>query len=63
MESFVSDFVLFFIGAILLLVTLKLLFGKNNVAGQPYKYVLLMEVTKLYISFERPCGLCHVGLD
>ena len=35
-----SDFVLFFIGAILLLVTLKLLFGKNNVAGQPYKYVL-----------------------
>lgn len=35
-----SDSVLIFFGAILLFVVLKLLFGKNNAAGQPYKYVL-----------------------
>jgi len=35
-----SDSVLFFIAAILLLVILKLVFGKSNAAGQPYKYVL-----------------------
>lgn len=35
-----SDAVLIFFGAILLLIVLKLLFGKNNAAGQPYPYVL-----------------------
>lgn len=35
-----SDSMLFLFGAILLFVVLKLLFGKNNAAGQPYKYVL-----------------------
>jgi hypothetical protein len=40
MASFMSDSVLIFFGAILLFVVLKLLSGKNNTAGQPYKYVL-----------------------
>jgi hypothetical protein len=40
MESFMSDSMLIFFGAILLFVVLKLLFGKNNAAGLPYKYVL-----------------------
>ena len=35
-----SDSMLFLFGAILLFVVLKLLFGKNNASGQPYKYVL-----------------------
>ena len=35
-----SDSMLFLFGVILLLVVLKLLFGKNNAAGQPYKYFL-----------------------